>query len=122
MNKIDIIKLVEEKYLKKNIPNFRTGDTVQVKIWILEGDKKRIQSFEGIVISIHNHRLNSSFTVRKYSNNENIERVFLLHSPIIYNIIVKRYGFVRRSKLYYLRKLSGKATRIKERLKKSNKK
>ncbi|MCV2525340.1 MAG: 50S ribosomal protein L19 [Candidatus Lightella neohaematopini] len=122
MNKINIIKLVEEKYLKKDIPNFRTGDTVQVKIWILEGDKKRIQSFEGIVIGIHNHRLNSSFTVRKYSNNENIERVFLLHSPIIYNIIVKRYGFVRRSKLYYLRKLSGKATRIKERLKKSNKK
>ncbi|MCV2518431.1 MAG: 50S ribosomal protein L19 [Candidatus Lightella neohaematopini] len=118
MNKINIIKLVEEKYLKKDIPNFRTGDTVQVKIWILEGDKRRIQSFEGIVISIRNHRLNSSFTIRKYSNNENVERVFLLHSPIIYNIIVKRYGFVRRSKLYYLRKLSGKATRIKERLKK----
>ncbi|MCV2508646.1 MAG: 50S ribosomal protein L19 [Candidatus Lightella neohaematopini] len=121
MNKINIIKLVEEKYLKKNIPNFRIGDTVQVKIWILEGDKKRIQSFEGIVISIRNHRLNSSFTIRKYSNNENVERVFLLHSPIIYNIIVKRFGCVRRSKLYYLRKLSGKATRIKERIKKNSK-
>ncbi|MCV2531463.1 MAG: 50S ribosomal protein L19 [Candidatus Lightella neohaematopini] len=118
MNKINVIKLVEHKYLKKDIPNFKVGDTIQVKIWISEGDKKRIQSFEGIVIGMHNNRLNSSFTVRKYSNNENVERVFLLHSPIIYNIIVKRCGIVRRSKLYYLRKLSGKATRIKEKIKK----
>ncbi|MCV2525492.1 MAG: 50S ribosomal protein L19, partial [Candidatus Lightella neohaematopini] len=67
---------------------------------------------------IHNNRLNSSFTVRRYSNNENIERIFLLHSPIIYDIIIKRCGFVRRSKLYYLRKLSGKAARIKEKIRK----
>ncbi|CRK85680.1 50S ribosomal protein L19 [Candidatus Providencia siddallii] len=112
----NFIEQIEQKQIKKEIPKFRQGDTVEIKIWVVEGSKKRIQSFEGIVIAIRNRGLQSAFTVRKVSNGEGVERVFQTHSPIIDSITIIRYGLVRRSKLYYLRKLSGKAARIKERL------
>lgn len=112
----NIIQEIEKEQLKKNIPNFRPGDTVEVKVWVIEGSKKRLQSFEGIVISIKNRSLNSSFTVRKVSNGEGIERVFQTHSHSIDNIFVKRKGHVRKAKLYYLRTRTGKSARIKERI------
>nr|BET44901.1 MAG: 50S ribosomal protein L19 [Candidatus Aschnera chinzeii] len=111
-----IIQEIEKEQIKTNIPKFNSGDTLEVKIWVVEGNKKRLQSFEGIVIAIRNRGINSAFTVRKISNGEGVERVFQTHSPIIDSIIIKRYGLVRRAKLYYLRKLFGKAARIKERL------
>ncbi|WP_343153356.1 50S ribosomal protein L19 [Buchnera aphidicola (Mindarus keteleerifoliae)] len=111
-----IIQKIEESQLKKNIPNFRPGDTLKVEVWVVEGSKKRLQSFEGIVIAIRKRNLNSSFTLRKISNNEGIERVFPTHSPIIEKIIVQRKGFVKKSKLYYLRSRIGKSARIKERI------
>jgi large subunit ribosomal protein L19 len=98
------------------IPSFRPGDTVEVKAWVVEGSKRRIQAFEGVVIAIRNRGLHSAFTVRKVSNGEGIERVFQTYSPVIESFIVKRRGDVRKAKLYYLRKLTGKAARIKERL------
>jgi large subunit ribosomal protein L19 len=113
---LSIIQKIEQKQLKKNIPIFRPGDTVEVKVWVIEGSKKRLQSFEGIVIAIKNRSLNSSFTVRKISNGEGIERVFQTHSRSIDEILIKRKGLVRKAKLYYLRNLTGKAARIKERL------
>jgi len=113
---LKIIKEIEEKQLKKNIPIFRSGDTVEVKVWVIEGSKKRLQAFEGIVIGIKNRYLNSSFTVRKISNGEGIERVFQTHSHSIDDIIVKRKGLVKKSKLYYLRNRTGKSARIKERI------
>ncbi|WP_343182908.1 50S ribosomal protein L19 [Buchnera aphidicola (Neophyllaphis podocarpi)] len=111
-----IIKIVEKKQLKINIPNFRSGDIIEVKVWVVEGNKKRIQIFEGLVIGIKNRKLNSSFTIRKISNGEGVERVFQTHSPIIESINIKRLGHVRKSKLYYLRKKVGKYAKIKERL------
>lgn len=111
------IQSFEKNQTKKNIPIFRTGDTLEVKTWVVEGTKKRIQLFEGIVIAIKNRGLNSSFSLRKISNGFGIERVFQTHSPIIESILVKRFGIVRKAKLYYLRNLTGKAARIKERLK-----
>ncbi|MFP3036994.1 MAG: 50S ribosomal protein L19 [Arsenophonus sp. ER-LPS3-MAG3] len=111
-----IIKQLEQEQMKQNISQFRSGDTVEVKVWVVEGSKKRLQAFEGIVIAIRNRGLHSAFTVRKVSNGEGIERVFQTHSPIIDSITVKRFGSVRRSKLYFLRKRYGKAARIKERL------
>ncbi|PPI86374.1 50S ribosomal protein L19 [Candidatus Pantoea edessiphila] len=114
MNKI--IKQLEQEQMNKDIPYFRPGDSVEVKVWVIESSKKRIQSFEGIVISIRNRGLNSAFTVRKTSNGEGVERVFQTYSPAIDSILIKRHGDVRRAKLYYLRKLSGKSARIKERL------
>lgn len=113
----NIIQEFEKTQIKKNIPKFNTGDTLEIKIWVVEGSKKRLQSFEGIVIAIRNRGLNSSFSVRKVSNGFGIERVFQTHSPIIDCITVKRFGIVRKAKLYYLRQLTGKAARIKERLK-----
>lgn len=113
---INIIEEIESKQLKKDIPIFRPGDTIEVKVWVIEGSKKRIQSFEGIVIAIKNRNLNSSFTVRKISNGEGVERVFQTHSYSIDKIIMKRQGLVRKAKLYYLRTRTGKAARIKERL------
>ncbi|QCI16064.1 50S ribosomal protein L19 [Buchnera aphidicola] len=113
---LNIIKSIEKEQMKKNIPIFRPGDTIEVKVWVIEGSKKRLQSFEGIVIAIKNRCLNSSFTVRKISNGEGIERVFQTHSYSINDIIVKRKGLVRKAKLYYLRNLTGKAARIKERI------
>ncbi|AYN24676.1 50S ribosomal protein L19 [Buchnera aphidicola] len=112
----NIIQEIEKEQLKKNIPNFRPGDTVEVKVWVIEGSKKRLQSFEGVVISIKNRSLNSSFTVRKVSNGEGIERVFQTHSHSIDSILVKRKGQVRKAKLYYLRTRTGKSARIKERM------
>ncbi|QFQ32564.1 50S ribosomal protein L19 [Buchnera aphidicola (Aphis fabae)] len=114
---INIIRKIEEEQLKKNIPNFRPGDTVEVKVWVIEGTKKRLQSFEGIVIAIKNRFLNSSFTVRKISNGEAVERVFQTHSYNIDDIIIKRKGLVRKAKLYYLRTRTGKSARIKEKIK-----
>ena len=100
----------------KEIPEFSAGDDVVVKVRVKEGERERLQAFEGVVIAIKNRGINSSFTVRKISHGEGVERVFQTHSPLIASIKVKRRGKVRRSKLYYLRELSGKAARIKEKL------
>ncbi|MGP1924132.1 MAG: 50S ribosomal protein L19 [Arsenophonus sp. NEOnobi-MAG3] len=112
----NIIKQLEQEQMKQNIPSFHPGDTVEVKLWVVEGSKRRLQAFEGVVIAIRNRGFHSAFTVRKISNGEGVERVFQIHSPVIDSITVKRCGAVRRAKLYYLRELSGKAARIKERL------
>lgn len=113
----DIIKNIESEQIKKNIPKFFIGDTLKLKIWVLEGSKKRLQSFEGIVISIRNRGLNSSFILRKISyNNEGLERNFLINSPNIQNIEVKKRGDVKKAKLYYLRKKFGKSARIRQKL------
>ncbi|MXP67777.1 50S ribosomal protein L19 [Pantoea sp. Aalb] len=113
-----IIKQLEKEQIKKNLPSFRPGDSIEVKVWVVEGSKKRLQSFEGTVISIrrNNSNLHSAFTVRKTSNGEGVERVFQIHSPVIDSINIKRLGNVRKAKLYYLRNLKGKSARIKERL------
>jgi large subunit ribosomal protein L19 len=111
MNKIDMIELEQ---MKKNITPFKPGDTVKVQVKIVEGDKSRIQAFQGVVISRQNGGIRQSFTVRKISNGVGVERVFPLHSPSIEAIEVITRGQVRRAKLYYLRKLRGKAARIKE--------
>ncbi|WP_367680296.1 50S ribosomal protein L19 [Candidatus Fukatsuia anoeciicola] len=118
----NIIKQIEQEQMKTNLPIFRSGDTVEVKVKVVdnEGAKsrskniERLQAFEGIVIAIRNRGLHSAFTVRKISKNIGIERVFQTHSPVIDSIEVKRYGAVRRAKLYYLRTRTGKSARIKE--------
>jgi len=107
----NIIKQLEQEQLKQNVPSFRPGDTLEVKVWVVEGSKRRLQAFEGVVIAIRNRGLHSAFTVRKISNGVGVERVFQTDS-----MVVKRKGAVRKAKLYYLRALSGKAARIKERL------
>ncbi|CAL4323735.1 50S ribosomal protein L19 [Buchnera aphidicola (Eriosoma lanigerum)] len=112
----NIIQILEQEQMTKTIPKFRSGDTVEVKVWVVEGSKKRLQAFEGIVIAVKNRKLNSSFCVRKISNGEGIERVFQTYSPIIETILIKRKGDVRQSKLYYLRSRIGKAARIKEKI------
>ena len=114
----DIIKALENEQLKQDVPAFGAGDTVVVKVKVKEGDKERLQAFEGVVIAKKNRGLHSSFTVRKISNGEGVERVFQTHSPIVDSIEVKRRGDVRRAKLYYLRERSGKSARIKEKLNK----
>jgi len=111
MNKIDAIELAQ---MKKNIPPFKPGDTVKVHVKIVEGDKSRIQAFQGVVIVRQNGGIRESFTVRKISNGVGVERSFPLHSPSVEAIEVITRGQVRRAKLYYLRKLRGKAARIKE--------
>lgn len=111
----NIIEELEAKQLKQ-VPDFSPGDTVVVQVKVKEGERERIQAFEGIVIAIRNRGLNSAFTVRKISHGTGVERVFQTHSPLISEIIVKRRGDVRRAKLYYLRDLRGKAARIKEKL------
>lgn len=111
------IRNLELAQLKFHKLFFRSGDTVEVKVWVIEGNnKKRLQVFEGVVIAIKNRGLHSSFTVRKISSGEGVERVFQIHSPIIQDIKIKKKGVVRQSKLYYLRNLSGKSARIKTRL------
>jgi large subunit ribosomal protein L19 len=105
-----------EKEQLRQIPEFNPGDTVVVQVKVKEGERERIQAFEGIVIAKRNRGLNSAFTVRKISHGTGVERVFQTHSPIISEIAVKRRGDVRRAKLYYLRDLTGKAARIKEKL------
>jgi large subunit ribosomal protein L19 len=111
MNKIDQIEMDQ---MKKNLPVFKPGDTVRVQVRIVEGDKSRIQAFQGVVISRQNGGIRESYTVRKISNGIGVERIFPLHSPTIEAIEVITRGHVRRAKLYYLRKLRGKAARIKE--------
>lgn len=114
-NKHPLVQQIEQSQLKEH-PSFASGDTVVVKVRVQEGDKERLQAFEGVVIAKRNRGLNSSFTVRKISSGVGVERAFQLHSPIIGSIEVKRRGDVRRAKLYYLRERSGKSARIKEKL------
>ena len=111
-----IIDQLEKEQLRSDIPEFNPGDTVRVEVRVVEGDKSRLQAFEGNVIAKRNRGLNSSFTVRKISSGEGVERVFQTHSPLIASITVTRRGYLRRAKLYYLRKLSGKAARIREKV------
>ena len=115
----DIIKQLEQEEiarLGKNIPDFAPGDTVVVGVNVVEGTRKRVQAYEGVVIAKRTRGLNSSFIVRKISSGEGVERTFQTYSPLIASIEVKRRGDVRRSKLYYLRERSGKSARIKEKL------
>lgn len=112
----NIIKELEAEQLKKDLPEFNPGDTVVVQVKVKEGSRERLQAFEGVVIAKRSRGLNSAFTVRKISHGEGVERVFQTHSPLINDIKVKRRGDVRRAKLYYLRNLTGKAARIKEKL------
>ncbi len=118
MSKFLIAQIEQEEIvrLNKTIPVFAPGDTVIVSVNVVEGERKRVQAFEGTVIAKRNKGLNSSFIVRKISNGEGVERTFQLYSPIIAGIEVKRRGDVRRAKLYYLRDRSGKSARIKEKL------
>tara|TARA_Y100001934_G_C11672065_1_gene459368 strand:- start:92 stop:433 length:342 start_codon:yes stop_codon:yes gene_type:complete len=113
---MNIIEEIEKQQQRDDIPEFSPGDTVAVQVRIKEGSRERLQIFEGIVIAKKNRGLNSSFTVRKISNGEGVERVFQTHSKLITEINVKRKGDVRRSKLYYLRERSGKSARIKEKV------
>jgi large subunit ribosomal protein L19 len=112
----NIIQQMEAARITRKAPDFNPGDTVVVNVKVVEGDRERVQAYEGVVIAISNRGLNSSFTVRKISHGEGVERVFQTHSPAIADISVKRRGSVRRAKLYYLRDLSGKAARIEEKV------
>ena len=112
----NIISQLESEQLKKDLPVFNPGDTVVVQVKVKEGTRERLQAFEGVVIAKRNRGLNSAFTVRKISHGIGVERVFQTHSPLVGDIQVKRRGDVRRAKLYYLRELSGRAARIKEKL------
>ncbi len=113
---MNIIDQLEQEQMTKEIPDFRAGDTLIVEIKVQEGERKRLQAFEGLVIAKRNRGLNSAFTVRKISHGEGVERVFQTYSPLIESITVKRRGDVRRAKLYYMRNLRGKAARIKEKM------
>jgi large subunit ribosomal protein L19 len=115
MNLIQTLEQEEIKRLGKSIPHFSPGDTVVVSVNVVEGERKRVQAFEGMVIAKKNRGLNSSFIVRKISSGEGVERTFQTYSPLIASIEVKRKGDVRRAKLYYLRQRSGKSARIRER-------
>ena len=112
----NIIKQLEQEQLRTDIPAFAPGDTVRVQVRVKEGGKDRLQAFEGVVIAKRNRGLHSAFTVRKISNGEGVERVFQTHSPLIASVELKRRGDVRRAKLYYLRNLTGKKARIREKL------
>ena len=111
-----IIQAIEAEQMNKEFPEFNHGDTVVVSVKVKEGERERVQAFEGVVIAVRNRGLNSSFTVRKISYGEGVERVFQTYSHVIAGIEVKRKGAVRRAKLYYLRGLTGKAARIKEKV------
>jgi large subunit ribosomal protein L19 len=111
-----LISEIEKEQLKSDIPEFSAGDTVVVQVRVKEGERERLQAYEGVVIAKRNRGLNSSFTVRKVSHGEGVERVFQTHSPAVADIKVKRRGDVRRAKLYYLRARSGKSARIKEKV------
>ncbi len=111
-----IIDALEKEQIRTDIPEFKAGDSVRVEVKVVEGDKTRLQAFEGNVIAKRNRGLNSSFTVRKISSGEGVERVFQTHSPLISSITVTRRGDVRRAKIYYLRDRSGKAARIREKV------
>jgi large subunit ribosomal protein L19 len=116
MNLIQTLEQEEIARLNKTIPAYAPGDTVIVSVNVVEGNRKRVQAFEGVVVAKRNRGLNSSFIVRKISNGEGVERTFQVYSPLIAKIEVKRRGDVRRAKLYYLRSRSGKSARIKEKL------
>jgi len=111
-----IIEAIEQEQMGKEIPDFSPGDTVVVQVRVKEGERERLQAFEGVVIAKRNRGLNSAFTVRKISHGEGVERVFQTYSPVVNSITVKRRGDVRRAKLYYLRGRTGKAARIKEKI------
>src|ERR687883_841593 len=114
---MDLIRTLEQEEIQrlgKNIPDFAPGDTVVINVNVVEGDRKRVQAYEGVVIAKRNRGLNSSFIVRKISSGEGVERTFQTYSPLIASIEVKRKGDVRRAKLYYLRARSGKSARIRE--------
>ena len=111
-----IIAAIEAEQMSKQVPDFRAGDTVEVKVKVKEGDRERLQAFEGVGIAKRNRGMNSAFTVRKIAHGEGVERVFQTYSPQVAEISVKRRGDVARGKLYYLRDLAGKAARIKEKL------
>lgn len=113
----NIIETLEAEQLKANVPEFGPGDQVVVQVKVKEGNRERLQAFEGVVIAKRNRGINSAFTVRKISHGEGVERVFQTHSPTVADIKVVRRGDVRRAKLYYLRGRTGKAARIKEKLK-----
>ncbi|MDH5256485.1 MAG: 50S ribosomal protein L19 [Gammaproteobacteria bacterium] len=112
----NIIEQLENEQLRAEFPEFNPGDTVIVQVKVREGERERLQAFEGVCIAKRNRGLNSAFTVRKISHGEGVERVFQTHSPMIDSVKVKRRGAVRRAKLYYLRDLKGRAARIKEKL------
>lgn len=112
---MDYIHMIEEEQMKKDLPHFRPGDTVRVHVKVVEGTRERIQMFEGVVIKMKGGGLRETFTVRRVTYGVGVERTFPLHSPRIEKIEVVRHGVVRRAKLYYLRNLSGKAARIRER-------
>ncbi len=116
MNLIEQLEQEEIARLGKEIPEFAPGDTVVVSVRVVEGERKRLQAYEGVVIRKRNRGLNSAFTVRKISSGEGVERTFQTYSPLIASIEVKRRGDVRRAKLYYLRQRSGKSARIREKL------
>ena len=112
----NIISELEAQQVRSDLPDFASGDTVVVQVRVKEGDRERLQAFEGVVIAKRNRGLNSAFTVRKISHGEGVERVFQTHSPMLSSVEIKRRGDVRRAKLYYLRGRTGKSARIKEKL------
>ena len=112
----NIIDELEREQMSREVPDFRPGDTVVVQVKVKEGNRERLQAYEGVVIAKRSRGLNSAFTVRKISHGEGVERVFQTYSPAIASITVKRRGDVRRAKLYYLRERTGKAARIKEKI------
>jgi large subunit ribosomal protein L19 len=116
MNLIQKLEQEEIKRLNKTVPDFSPGDTVIVNVNVVEGERKRAQAFEGVVIAKRNRGIGSSFTVRKISSGEGVERTFQTYSPLIASVEVKRRGEVRRAKLYYLRQRSGKSARIREKI------
>ena len=115
-SKNKIIQELESEQIKKDIPDFSPGDTVVVQVKVTDGDRERLQAYEGVVIGVRNRGLNSAFTVRKISHGVGVERTFQTHSKLVDSITIKRRGAVRQAKLYYLRELAGKAARIKEKL------
>lgn len=112
----NLIQQIEAEQMQREVPTFSTGDTIVVQVKVKEGTRERLQAFEGVVIAKRNRGLNSSFTVRKISHGEGVERVFQTYSPLVAEIEVKRRGDVRRAKLYYMRDRRGKAARIKEKI------
>ncbi len=121
MSKTAIIQRIEDEQMSKELPDFGPGDTVVVQVKIKEGDRERLQAYEGVVIGRRNRGLNSAFTVRKISHGVGVERTFQAYSPLIESVTLKRRGDVRQAKLYYLRELSGRRARITEKLEKRSK-
>ena len=120
MNKNKIIQRIEKDQMEKELPEFGPGDSVVVQVKIKEGDRERLQAYEGVVIGKRSRALNSSFTVRKISHGVGVERTFQTYSPLVDSVKVKRRGDVRQAKLYYLRELAGRAARISEKLEKKS--